>query len=180
MKRAFTLVELLVSMTVLSILLLVCASVLDHSRRTWSQARARVDQFREARIAFDIITRNLAQAGLNTSGDYHYTETGTNEGPEDNAVPPSAYVRHSELQFQSGTAYQMIGPSASPASYPGHAVFFQAPLGLSVGHPGLLPSAPRAPSPRSRATPSTPSRWTGSARTSALRPAWSRRTSSCS
>ena len=137
MKRAFTLIELLVSMTVLSILLLVCASVLDQSRRTWSQARARVDQFREARIAFDILTRNLAQAGLNTYWDYYYKETGTNEGPADNAVPPSAYVRHSELQFQSGTAYQMIGPAASPASYPGHAVFFQAPLGLSVNHPGL-------------------------------------------
>ena len=50
MKRAFTLIELLVSMTGLSILLLVCASVLDQSRRTWSQARARVDQFRSCQL----------------------------------------------------------------------------------------------------------------------------------
>ena len=136
-RRAFTLIELMLAMTVLAILMLVCTSALDQTQRSWQFARSKVDQFREARIAFETISRNLAQAELNTYWDYYYKETDSYAPPEDIAVPPSAYVRHSELQFQSGTAYQLIGPLASALSYPGHAVFFQAPLGLSLEHSGL-------------------------------------------
>lgn len=136
-QRAFTLVEVMLAMTVLAILMLVCTSALDQTQRSWQYARSKVDQFREARIAFDTITRHLAQAELNTYWDYYYKETDSYAPPEDISVPPSAYVRHSELQFQSGIAFQLIGPQANPLRYPGHAVFFQAPLGLSLQHPGL-------------------------------------------
>ncbi len=136
-RRAFTLIELMLAMSVLAILMLVCTSALDQTQRSWQYARSKVDQFREARIAFETISRNLAQAELNTYWDYYYKETGSYSAPEDISVPPSAYVRHSELQFQSGTAFQLIGPQANPLRYPGHAVFFQAPLGLSLEHPGL-------------------------------------------
>jgi uncharacterized protein (TIGR02599 family) len=134
---AFTLVELLVAMTAVSILLLVCTSALDQTQDSWLRARSSVDQFREPRIAFETISRHLAQAELNTYWDYYYAETESNEAPEDVSASPSAYVRHSELQFQSGSAPELIGGAAPPSRYPGHAVFFQAPLGLSQNHPGL-------------------------------------------
>jgi uncharacterized protein (TIGR02599 family) len=124
-------------MTAVAILLLVCTSALDQTQRSWLTARSNVDRFREARIAFETISRHLAQAELNTYWDYYYADTRSNEPPEDVSVPPSAYVRFSELQFQSGSAARLIGPVASPTHYPGHAVFFQAPLGLSQNHPGL-------------------------------------------
>jgi uncharacterized protein (TIGR02599 family) len=133
----FTLIELLISMTVVAILLLVCTSALDQTQDSWLRARSSVDRFREARIAFETVSRHLAQAELNTYWDYYYAETGSNEAPEDVTVPPSAYVRHSELQFHTGSAVDLIGGASSPARHPGHAVFFQAPLGLSQNHPGL-------------------------------------------
>ena len=51
---AFTLAELLVSMTVLSILLLMLTQLLSQVQQTWSYSEARISQFREARVAFDI------------------------------------------------------------------------------------------------------------------------------
>ena len=134
---AFTLVELLISMTVLAILMLVCTSALDQTQRSWLLARSKVDQFREARIAFETVSRNLAQAELSNYWDYFYAGNGSSEGATSLPEAPSAYVRQSELQFQSGPATRLIGTPASPSRYPGHALFFQAPLGLSRDHPGL-------------------------------------------
>lgn len=128
---AFTLLEIMISTVIVSVLMLVCVSALDQTQKTWKFSQAKVEQFREARLAFEAITRNLSQATLNTYWDYYYTETGTNEPPEDSTVQPGAYVRFSELQFRSGQASNLIGSTATPADNPGHAVFFQAPLGLS-------------------------------------------------
>lgn len=130
-KAAFTLLEIMISTVIVSVLMLVCVSALDQTQRTWKFSQAKVEQFREARLAFEAITRTLSQATLNTYWDYYYTETGTNEPPLDAAVQPGAYVRFSELQFRTGQASTLLGGNASPADNPGHAVYFQAPLGLS-------------------------------------------------
>ena len=63
---AFTLIELLVSVTFLVILMMVVTQVIGIVQRTWVRANSRVSQFREARRAFDLISRNLSQATLNT------------------------------------------------------------------------------------------------------------------
>ena len=65
----FTLVEILVSLGVLSILLLVTANVINQVQKTWSAAAARVSQFREARVAMEVLSRNISQAALNTYVD---------------------------------------------------------------------------------------------------------------
>lgn len=132
-RRAFTLVELLVSTVVLAVLMITCVTAVDAVRRSVTSVRGKAQQFREARQAFDIITRTLSQATLNTYWDYYYSGTGTNEAPATSIVPPSAYIRHSELQFQLGRASILIGGGATAAKNPGHAVFFQAPLGLTQG-----------------------------------------------
>ncbi len=133
---AFTLVELLTSTVVLAILLVVMASAMGTVQRSWRGSKEKVDQFREARAAFEAITRQLSQATLNTYWDYHYLETGSNVPPADSNTPPAGYVRQSELQFLSGSAEHLIGSDVStPVS--GHALFFQAPLGHSAGYRGL-------------------------------------------
>lgn len=127
-REGFTLIEILLSTAILSILMLVCVSVLDQVTRSWRYSRGKVEQFRETRIAFELITRNLSQATLNTYWDYYY---------KDVAKPPSAYVRQSELQFSIDSAAPLLGPGVTAQVNPGHAVFFQAPLGLSPSNPGL-------------------------------------------
>lgn len=135
LRKAFTLVEILVSLAVLTILLLINAQVIGQVQATWSASNARVSQFREARTAFDIITRNLSQATLNTYLDYqnnYLLTAGPNAGGvATNATNPGRYQRKSDLQFRCGEAADLV-PIGGGASYmPGHAVFFQAPLGVT-------------------------------------------------
>ncbi len=120
----------MVSLAVLTILLLISAQVIGQVQSTWSASNARVSQFREARVAFDILTRNISQATLNTYIDYdqNYLSSAAGSGA---ASAPNNYVRRSELQFICGPAATLV-PSGGGANFlPGHAVFFQAPLGIT-------------------------------------------------
>ena len=128
-RRGFTLVELLVSMTVLAILLLVIVQVTSQTGSVWRNTTAKADQFREARDAFESITRNLSQATLNTYYDY-FDEVGNRRTPANAATfVPARYGRYSELKFQTGAASTLLNKSAD--TFPGHAIFFQAPLGFT-------------------------------------------------
>ena len=133
----FTLVEILLSTVILSVLMLVSVSALDQMSKSWSASKSKVEQFREARLAFELITRQLSQATLNSYWDYYYTETKSNQPPASLAATPSAYVRQSELRFRCDAAVKLLGSDAKTAINPGHAVFFQAPLGVSITMPGL-------------------------------------------
>ncbi len=115
----FTLVEMLVSMVILTLLLLMLVSITTATQRTWAYTNGKVEQFRDAREAFESMTRKLSQATLNTYWDYHYPANATS------TTPPDGYIRQSELRFISGNAATLTD---SP-SLPSHAVFFQAPLG---------------------------------------------------
>lgn len=115
----FTLVELLVSMTVLAVLMLFLAQILSDTQRTWGQAKARVGEFREARAAFEALTRRLSQATLNSYWGYRLDKSGN----------PDLYQRQSELHYVSGPATILLPQTQLVA---GHAVFFQAPLGQTL------------------------------------------------
>jgi len=131
LKSAFTLVELLVSMTFLVILMLVVAQVVSIVQRNWVRANSRVSQFREARVAFDTLSRNLAQATLNTYWENEFDPLGTDSAGQTRRRAKN-YVRQSELQFICGpTSAVITGAAGSAGNYPGHAVFFQAPLGVT-------------------------------------------------
>lgn len=127
---AFTLVEVLVSMTILIILLLVSAQVIGTVQSTWTTSNARVSQFREARTAFDIITRNLSQATLNTYIDYDESYLSDGIGTLSTRAP-SKYLRKSDLRFVCGPAPTLLQQGLTAATAPGHAIFFQAPLGVA-------------------------------------------------
>ena len=129
--RAFTLVEILVSLGVLAILLLISAEVIGTVQTTWTSTNARVSQFREARTAFDIITRNLSQATLNTYLDYDNNYLTAADPASATTTAPSRYVRKSDLRFVCGQAANLVQSGGGGGILPGHAVFFQAPLGIA-------------------------------------------------
>lgn len=121
-RRAFTLVELLVSMVVLTLLLVLFEQLTTSTQKTMSSTTARLEQFRGARQAFEAFTRRLGQATLNTYWDYARANSNS---------APTGYIRQSELRFVSGsTAALGIAPVDNPLLRPTHGVFFQAPLGV--------------------------------------------------
>jgi len=129
--RAFTLIELLVSVTFLVILMLVVSQVIGIVQRTWVRANSRVSQFREARQAFDTLSRSLTQATLNNYWDNEFDSVGTDAAGQQITLAKD-YFRQSELQFICGPTSTVIPAAAGNAqNYPGHAVFFQAPLGIA-------------------------------------------------
>ena len=139
-RQGFTLVELLVSMTIVAVLMLMVSSVLGYVQSGWRQASARVSQFREARRAFDRITTTLAQATLNNYLAYRFNNAANPLlPPADMKVSyPQGYVRYSDLQFVCGPSSSNNKPKLTgldAAVSPGHAVFFQAPIGddMSLG-----------------------------------------------
>jgi uncharacterized protein (TIGR02599 family) len=129
--RAFTLIELLVSVTFLVILMLVVSQVIGIVQRTWVRANSRVSQFREARQAFDTLSRSITQATLNNYWDNEFDTVGTDAAGQKITLAKD-YFRQSELQFICGPTSTVIPAAAGSAqNYPGHAVFFQAPLGIA-------------------------------------------------
>lgn len=122
---AFTLVELLLAITILTIILMALASITGQTTRAWSQARSQLQQFREAELAFEQMTRRITDAALNTYHDYEF--------PNGNKQKtPTRYVRQSEMHFVTGPAASSIASIPSilgSSAAPGHAIFFQGPFG---------------------------------------------------
>lgn len=122
LEPGFTLVEMLVSMTVVALLMGVLLQTVFQTQVIWTGARDRVEEFREARIAFEAITRRLSQASLNSVWDY------------DNPTAPTRYQRYSDLHFVSGPASLSSGGQGLLQTMDDavtHAVFFQAPMGYA-------------------------------------------------
>jgi len=117
-RRAFSLIELLVSAAVMAVLLLILLAISNQVTTIWRHTSGKMEQFRQAREAFDRISRRLSQATLNTYWDY------------DNPAAPTRYIRQSELRFLSGPMEPLTGTGPN-GSRPTHGLFFQAPLGLA-------------------------------------------------
>lgn len=125
-NRGFSLIELMVSMGILSILMLMLTVLLDQIQKSWRFSESRISQFREARVAFDVMTKNLGQASLNTYLDLN---------DEDGDGVYDGYFRTSELHFLTVKSEDLnVGGSQVPV---GQAVFFQAPLGFSTKYRNL-------------------------------------------
>lgn len=116
---AFTILETLVSFAVLAILLVLMAAMISRTTSIWGYTRGQAEQFREARDAFDTITRRLSEATLNTYFDYEDAGGNPRTAATSTSFVPKKYGRQSELRFLSG-------PDVHGES---HAVFFQSPTG---------------------------------------------------
>ena len=120
--QAFTLIELMLSTAVLALLMVLMLTVVSQTQQIWVRSSGKVSQFQASRTAFEAMTRNLSQATLNTYYDLQFDgTTGNTKG----------YSRRSDLHFVSGKAAQTKFLGNDAATYPTHAVFFQAPLGMS-------------------------------------------------
>ena len=117
---AFTLLEILISMALLSILIVVMSQVVSGIGSAWKRTSNKMGQFSEGRAALESISRTLSQATLNPYWDYQRASV---------TSPPTGYFRQSELRFLSGPA-SVIGLGGARVS---HALAFQAPLGLTSG-----------------------------------------------
>jgi uncharacterized protein (TIGR02599 family) len=118
--RGFSLLEMMVAMVILSVLMLMLTVVLDQVQKSWRFAESRISQFREARVAFDLMTKNIGQASLNT---YWNLKDDDDDGLYD------GYYRTSELHFLTLDADKLgVSPNQQPV---GQGIFFQAPLGFS-------------------------------------------------
>jgi len=138
-RAGFTLVELLVSLAVLGMLMVLVVQVLGSAQRSWKQVSSKVSQFREARQAFNRIVFSLGQATLNNYSVQIYQGTADPLMPpsKDLRTPPLGYARYSDLQFICGPSAGGGGAALTglpAAESPGHAMFFQAPLGTSSSY----------------------------------------------
>lgn len=136
-RAGFTLIEVMVATVIVVILAGILISATDLTARSFSRTSAKIEQFSEARRGFEVMTRRLAEATLNTYFDYYndkgeprpslLTRRGEANYNQFVNFQPSTYGRQSELRFVSGPM-ELIAPD-SDADRPTHGVFFQAPVG---------------------------------------------------
>src|SRR5688572_30327060 len=122
----FSLVELLVSITLLAILVGFVMQITDQTSQVWRSSMAKIQSFQEARAGFEAMNRNLSRAALNVYHDYY--DSGSpprRRTPEtSSAFAPSFYDRASELHFISGNAQELLKNSPAEIKTRTHAVFF--------------------------------------------------------
>jgi uncharacterized protein (TIGR02599 family) len=142
-KRAdgFSLVEMLVSVAILGVIMAIILSMVQQTGSLWKNTSGKIEGFRNARAAFDAMTRTISQATLETYFDYQ--DSSNNWAGSTAYTSPSKYVRRSDLHFISGQGGGSTNPllaasfSNNSATYTPvtHAIFFQAPLGYSTLYP---------------------------------------------
>ena len=125
-NSGFTLIEVMVSSALIVVIMGFLMYTMDQTQRTMRGADSRVNQFQTARVAFEAMTRNLSQATLNTFWDLDMGKTET-EGK----LTPMGYRRNSDLHYISGKASAPLILNSKENINPTHAVFFQAPLGVT-------------------------------------------------
>jgi len=126
-RSGFTLLEMLTATAVSLIVIAALLAMLNQGLRMWLDSRNTTQAFQTAANTFETLTRSLSQAVLQTYWSY------------DNPSLPQKYVRASELHFILGSTSALLGVNTN--SYPGSAVFFQAPMGKSqAGLGSQLPS----------------------------------------
>jgi uncharacterized protein (TIGR02599 family) len=126
---AFTLVELLVSISIFSLLMVSITQMIGHTQTTVTRQQARSEEFREARAALESISRNLAGAVMSS-----YWAHGNS-----NIAGRAHFTRQSDNHFVSGPATILL--ANSPVSTPhSHATFFQTADGQArlPGTTGVL------------------------------------------
>jgi uncharacterized protein (TIGR02599 family) len=126
------LVEILVAAVITVVLVAILLQITSLAGTTVSLSTQKLSAFQSARTAFDIMTRNLSQATLNTYLDYYNSSgqrrTDTNSDANNNGATanfqPVCYGRASDLQFVIQA--NQINPNC------GQEVYFQAPRSYSA------------------------------------------------
>lgn len=120
----FTLIELVASAAVISLLMLMLVQMSKSTADTWKKGISRAEEFRESRRAFEMVTRRLATATLNTYWDYEW-ERGIDPTNPNSTLgkTPIGYMRQSELRFR---VLPMDNIARETGYHPGFGIFFQS------------------------------------------------------
>ncbi len=118
-SAAFTLAELLVGAAILVLLAGFLMVSTSQTTKLMGSTAGKVEQFREARNAFERVGTRISQATMNTYWDY------------DDPTAPKRYERRSELRFISGGVKDLNIDAGGTGKRLGQAVFFNAPLGVT-------------------------------------------------
>jgi uncharacterized protein (TIGR02599 family) len=105
------------------------SSILSQVMKAWQNTTGKIEGFRDARSAFETVTRTISQATLNTYYDY-VNANGQFRGANDTAFQPDHYARQSDLQIVSGPAGTLLSSGLGAYTATGHAIFFFSPLGI--------------------------------------------------
>jgi uncharacterized protein (TIGR02599 family) len=128
--RAFTLVEILVTLAILLVILVALAQAMDSADRAWKSGAT--DSFASAQDAFETVAGHLADATIETYEDY--ADAGGNF-PTNAAFVPDHLARRSDLAFVCGPASGADGLlAASKRTAAGSAVFFTATEGATQSY----------------------------------------------
>ena len=126
LRGGFTLVELLVGITISVILIGIMLSVMSQINSTVRTVDSKIDAFQNAEASFDLMTQKLSDATLNTYYGY------------DSATSPTQYLRRSDLHFLveqnsnlTATVFPTSTSTAAANANSGQSIFFQAPSGYS-------------------------------------------------
>jgi uncharacterized protein (TIGR02599 family) len=129
--RGFTLVEMLVAVSILALIMVLAAQMIGATSKIWKNTTSKIEAFQNARDGFQLLTDELRQATTNTYWDYFDGSGYASTSPSASTpFKPAAYGRQSDLHFKSGRS--LVGVQLTST----HSVFFQAPLGY-VASPGV-------------------------------------------
>lgn len=113
---AFTLLEMLLAMTVVVLALMVVVQAMARVQDTWKMTHSKVRQAQDARAGMETMSRTIVSATLN--GRWEIAD----------ADDPKYLRRQSDLHFVCGPASVLLKKSNAMT---GHGIFFQAPYGYS-------------------------------------------------
>jgi prepilin-type N-terminal cleavage/methylation domain-containing protein len=126
-RGGFTLVEMLVAITILALIMVLAAQMIGATSKIWKNTTSKIEAFQSARDGFQLMTDELRQATVNTYWDY-FDASGETQRNYSNTADfiPVQYGRQSDLHFFSGAGF--LGNNTIEVRKT-HSVFFQAPLG---------------------------------------------------
>jgi len=132
----------MVATVILSLILVMVLAITDQTSKIWKRSSSEIQAFQNARAAYDTMTMRLSQATLNTYLDYYnssnQSRTAYLASSPTGIFVPTNYARSSDLHFVVDQATTLVpldntaSPAQTAACHPGHAVFFQAPLGFTT------------------------------------------------
>ena len=118
-KTNFTLLELIISMGIFVILLFVTSLIFSTAQRVWTQSNTKIETFENARVAMDMMTRDL-QSIISYYKDgktpfWHKPQFGTNAYSNELinfAAKISGYNKPCEVKYQLYYSNNLAGASA--------------------------------------------------------------------
>ena len=134
LDSGFTLVEVLLTVTILLVMFVAVAQWLGTIERAWPASAK--DPFAAAQNAFDLLARQLATATLAPYQDYADTHGNFRDASSSASFVPDHIARRSDLAFVCGPASTLLTSRTTS----GCAVFFLAPNGYTqtYAHEGRL------------------------------------------